>query len=135
MVTGRSCATAVALVISAATAAADGALVVGVPPGGLRAGFAHGRTWNYDTSAEAIKRAFAICREEAQQQGFAPSQCKLVESFARKCAAVAMDMTNYWAGWAVSPGRDAAEQAALANCRRGGSNCKLHDEGKGCDGL
>jgi Domain of unknown function (DUF4189) len=131
-VTTKLSAIALVLMFFAEIAVADGALVVGVPANGLRAGFAYSETTNADTPTKAIEDSIAGCREGATKQNLDGSLCKLVESFKDKCVAIAMDATNKWAGWAVLPRKDAAEKAALANCRKGGSACKIYESA--CDG-
>jgi len=106
-------------------AGADGALVVGVPEGGLRDGFAYGRAIG-GSSQDVRERAFAICREQARQQGFSDTRCNLIEAFKDKCVAVAMDSGERWAGWAVAAHKAAAEQGALGRCREGARGCRLH---------
>jgi hypothetical protein len=104
---------------------ADGALVVGVPDGGLRHGFAYGRAIG-GTETEVTQRAFRICREQAQKQGFDVGKCILHAVFRGGCVAVAMDIDERWAGWAVFVDRAGAERAALDNCAEGANGCRIH---------
>jgi Domain of unknown function (DUF4189) len=104
---------------------ADGALAVAVPAEGLRRGFAYGSSVNRPRN-EAVERALSTCREEARRQDIDASRCTLVESFTRQCYAVALDGTEYWAGWAIRPDAKSAEQAALAACRKGASGCTTY---------
>ena len=121
---------AVALLAAALTGAqrsagADGALVVGVPEGGLRDGFAYGRAIG-GTAAETTGRAFDICRQQAQKQGFDEKRCVLITTFKSDCVAVAMDTNERWAGWAVAANQENAERTALATCAQGAGGCRIH---------
>jgi hypothetical protein len=107
------------------SAAADGALVVGVPEGGLRNGFAYGRAIG-GSAEETVGRAFNICREQARKQRFDEARCTLIASFKGQCVAVAMDANERWAGWAVAADRESAQRTALTKCGEGAGGCSVH---------
>jgi len=124
-------AAAVLLVMATAfPALADGALWVGVPPDGLRNGFAYG----YDTGKTpeaAIASARQSCQEQATRNGLDPGNCRQIDTFKGRCVAVAMDPVNRWAGWSVSGTLEQARSDALAECSKGASACRI--DNSACD--
>lgn len=128
---GRALAGVLILALPGGPALADGALVVGMPTGGLRKGFAYGYSYNKAVSAEAIDEATAMCREQAKKNELDPAICTTVQTFSKSCVAFAMDPVNRWAGWSIAPNQRAAERDAIAACRKGAKACKLADAG--CD--
>lgn len=118
----------VAVSTAAAPAVADGALFVGIPPGGLRSGFAYGLSYDHENVQNATNGALERCRKETQQHRLDPAtQCQLIGTFKNRCAVIAMDVQNRWAGWAIADRREDAAESALANCAVGGSACKVTD--------
>lgn len=105
----------------------EGALAIGIPDGGLRAGFAYGWALHRSTAREAEQRALEICREQAEKYGVPPSRCKITESFAKKCVAIALDVRDFSAGWATSERKQDADTEALRRCAENGRSCKIHN--------
>ena len=106
-----ACFAALAILVSAQSHAA-GALATG------RCG-AYGYSSN-DASAEA-----AAQRARAQCKG---KDCKVVTSFARTCAAFAIDMKNTCgpSGWAKAASLAQAQNVAAEQCQRfGGKTCVI----------
>lgn len=121
------------------SAAADGAVAVGVPADVSKHGYAYGRTVNAESMSTASEHALYNCRSAQGASDAARNLCLVVMTFRNQCASVALDPQagTPGAGWAVAPTRDAAETQALAECvgvagpgRR--DYCKITDTG--CDG-
>lgn len=110
---------------------AEGALWVGVPPDGLRNGFAYGYDTGQPTPEAASQSARESCVNQASRFGLDPAICKLVTGFTRQCVAVAMDPVNRWAGWAIAPSLEEAQRQAVAKCAEGAQACRL--DNSACD--
>jgi len=94
---------------AAGSAQAEGALAIG------ECG-AYGYGFNYDTEAGARERALKECT------GNRGKKCKVVVTLSGNCAAYAIDnrrTCGAW-GWASRATKDAAIQAAIDECRKGG---------------
>jgi hypothetical protein len=111
----------------ASPARGEGALAIGIPEEGLRAGFAYGWALQRSTAREAEQRALEICREQAEKYGVPASRCKIIETFAKKCVAVALDVNDFSAGWAVGETKQDADNRALRQCAENGRTCKIHN--------
>jgi hypothetical protein len=120
-------------------AVADAAVAVGVPPDVSKSGYAYGRNTNSSDMTDAKERALNNCRTAKDASEDARRLCIVVMSFHNQCIALALDPKagTPGAGWAVAPGRDAAETQAMAQCiaTAGPSRrdfCKISDSA--CDG-
>jgi len=100
------------------TARADGALVIGDCG-------AYGYSFNYKSESEATDRAMKECRDHNGKN------CKAVATLSGNCAAFATDRSRScgaW-GWATRSSRGAAENEAVAQCRKyGGKNCRVRTQ-------
>lgn len=105
---------------------ADGALYVAVPKSSLRDGFAYGLSYDDPTMREAQEGALQKCNEKAKEHGV-NATCTLEGTFRRRCAAVAMDGTNRWAGWGIGDTKDVASRLALTECSKGAPSCEVTD--------
>ncbi|MDB5601474.1 MAG: hypothetical protein JWN71_3518 [Xanthobacteraceae bacterium] len=91
------------------SARAEGALAIG------NCG-AYGYAFNYDTEAGARDRAMSECT------GNRGKKCKVVVTLSGNCAAFAIDnrrSCGAW-GWASRATKEAATEAAVEECRKGG---------------
>ncbi len=133
--TGLAAGLAMTLLVSIGCAstpvAAEGALWVGVPPDGLRNGFAYGYDTGQPTPDAASQSARESCVSQASRFGLDPAICKLVTGFTKQCVAVAMDPVNRWAGWAIAPTLEEAQRQAVAKCGEGAQACRL--DNSACD--
>lgn len=109
------------------TARADGALYVGLPKLGLRDGFAYGFAHSHTSEAEAKAAARKVCEDQALSVNIRAGACKLVDTFKKRCVAVAMDKTDRWAGWSLGDTKDDADKLALAECAKGAATCEVTD--------
>jgi Domain of unknown function (DUF4189) len=128
-----------ALPLLSHSAAADGAIAVGIPADVSKDGYAYGRNIDSPNAQVASEHALNNCRtaKDASQQ--ARDLCLVVMTFKKKCVSLALDPQagTPGAGWAVSDTRQAAIDQAMANCRAtaGASRrdfCQLSNAG--CDG-
>lgn len=116
-----------AMALGSGPALADAALYVAVPAAGLRDGFAYGIGYDYPNVEQAKEGGLSKCKEQAEQYDVDPTLCKLVDVFKKKCAAVAMDSVNRWAGWAIDTNQDAVSKSALAACSKNAPACEVAD--------
>jgi len=114
---------AVALVLASLSyvphpASADGAVAVGVPPDVSKAGYAYGRNTNSKEMTNAKEHALNNCHTAKDASEEARNLCVVVMTFSNQCIALALDPKagTPGAGWAVAPGREAAERQAMAQC-------------------
>src|SRR5215510_10054764 len=86
------------------TAAAHGALAIGLPQSVEHEGFAYGVTWDFPNVSEAAERAM--------------KRCRVLRSFARECVAIAIDPApgTPGVGWGIGPTREAASATATKMC-------------------
>jgi hypothetical protein len=119
-------------------AAADGAITVGTTSNVVKDGVAFGTAINYESDAEARKRAIEFCHK-FKGAPKAAAECMVAASFKDECYAIAMDPKagTPGVGWAIAATKAIAEERAIAGCqvmagrgRRG--FCKI-EESK-CDG-
>ena len=123
---------AVLLVMATASPAfSEGALWVGVPPDGLRNGFAYGYDTGKPTTDDAIASARQSCQEQATKNGLEPGNCRQIGTFKGRCVAVAMDPVNRWAGWSIAGTLEQARSGALAECAKGANACRI--DNSACD--
>jgi uncharacterized protein DUF4189 len=102
------------------SAGAEGALAVGLPGDVGRQGLAVGWAVNHGTKAAAQAEALRRCREAREPPQATRELCKVVETFDDACVALALDPDagTPGRGWAVAETREAAEAAAMEDCRR-----------------
>jgi hypothetical protein len=100
-------------------AAADGAIAVGLPRDVAKQGVAIGTSWNYDTPEGARARALQECLSFMDAPPDTRKLCKVIETFKRQCAAVAIDPDagTPGVGWAVAPAKEGAESTAMQRCK------------------
>src|SRR5215510_9622082 len=105
------------------TAAAHGALAIGLPQSVEHEGFAYGVTWDFPNVSEAAERAMKRCREENVP---AKEHCRVLRSFARECVAIAMDPApgTPGVGWGIGPTREAASATASKMCHDTGGESR-----------
>jgi lipoprotein NlpI len=99
------------------SAAAEGALAVGLPADVAKSGYASGYSYNAKTMDEARATAMDYCRK-APTSNKARSLCKVIETFSNRCVAVSMDPKagTPGAGWGIGDDLRAAERQALVRC-------------------
>jgi hypothetical protein len=97
---------------------ADAALAVGRPADVAKQGIAIGWAVNQAGREAAEKEALARCRGFADAPQATRELCRVVESFAGTCLAVALDPDRgtTGVGWALHKNRDWAEDAAMEKC-------------------
>jgi hypothetical protein len=121
---------------------ADGALAIGIPPGGAKNGLASGVALDRPDAQTARQAAIESCHKSTTDSDEASKKaCKVVETFRDKCYAIALDseVRGAGAGWAVAETTDLAETFALQQCRNTSSTvraqfCTVAGENHGCDG-
>jgi hypothetical protein len=118
-----------AIVATNDRARSDGAIAIGVAPGGVASGYASAVRVGRPDSASAQKDVLAECRKRPEHvaSGAAPNitqarareRCKVVATFKDKCAALALDPKDGTpgAGWGTGETQEQADQAAVARCR------------------
>lgn len=101
-------------------AGAEGALAVGLPGDVGRQGLAVGWAVNHGTRAAAQAEALRRCRDAKEVPQATRDLCKVVETFDDACVALALDPDSGTPGrgWAVAETREAAETAAMEDCRQ-----------------
>ncbi len=119
--------------------AAEGAVAVGIAPGGVAQGYAIGYGMNQKTVDLARRQALAGCRKSRDSNSAATGRCKVVTTFHNQCVSSAIDPKagTPGAGWAVGDTQKAADGEALSRCRNtAGADrrafCEVAD--RHCDG-
>jgi tetratricopeptide (TPR) repeat protein len=99
------------------SAAAEGALAVGLPADVAKQGFASGYSYNAKTKEDARATAMDYCKK-APTGNKARALCKVIETFSDRCVAVSMDPKagTPGAGWGIGDDLRAAERLALSRC-------------------
>jgi hypothetical protein len=120
-------------------AAAEGALAIGLPSDVAKQGFASGYSYNAENVDAARKTALEYCHKAPTNEG-ARALCSIVETFRRKCVAVAMDPKagTPGVGWSVAENKITAESEAMAKCAATAGDgrrdaCKVSNSN--CDGI
>jgi hypothetical protein len=110
---------ALATLLHPATARADGALAIGLPPDVARDGVAFGWAVRLPR-AEAERVALEQCRTAANVPSDTRALCRVFESFSGSCVAVALDPEDGTPGfgWAIAPTKSGADAQALGDCQR-----------------
>ena len=107
------------IALAPASAQADGAIAIGLPSDVARHGVAVGTSWNYTTPEGARARALEECLSFQDASADTRKLCKVIQTFARECVAVALDPDagTPGFGWAVASPQSAAEDAAMQACK------------------
>jgi hypothetical protein len=108
---------------SADVAWADAALAIGRPADVARQGIAIGWAVDHGSRSTAEAEALARCRGFRDAPQATRDLCRVVQTFAGSCLAVAMDPEpgTTGIGWGVHPDRDWAEDTALEACAEASS--------------
>jgi hypothetical protein len=145
IVSWRQC--AMILVVGAAgvlqsqQSVADGALAVGIPPGGTVKGFAAGHSVNAPDMQKARELALDSCHTSTGASDAAKKACSVVATFKDQCGATALDPKDGTpgAGWGIAENQQLADSQALQQCRNtAGANrqqfCVIPATNHYCDG-
>jgi Domain of unknown function (DUF4189) len=107
----------------------EGAIVVGIAPGGVANGFAIRFVVGRPSKEIARAEALAACKKPAahvasgalpnDSNARARARCEVVATFSNKCAAVAVDPKDGTpgVGWATGDTQEQADKEALARCQ------------------
>ncbi len=106
-------------IIKAGSGVADGAVAIGIAPGGVIRGYAAGSSQNLPNEDEARRGAIRACRKSYSSSAAAQERCEVVSTFRNKCVSFAVDPENGTpgAGWAVAETQVDADAEALNRCR------------------
>jgi len=111
-----------ALLIAAAAmpAIAAGALAIGEPERIEKRGVAVGTAYNFKDRSSAEAAALRKCLDFKDAPPDTRALCKVIESFDKECYAIALDLKagTPGFGWAIKADKAAAEDLAMANCRK-----------------
>ena len=120
---------------------AAGALAVALPPDVVKGGFSYGYSNDNSDSNHADAAALNACRttKDAANDANLRNLCKVVQDYANKCVAVAMDPKagTPGVGWAVANDIMTAERQALGKCEdTAGADRRAYCvvDHSGCDG-
>jgi hypothetical protein len=120
---------------------ADGAIAIGIPPGGVVKGYAGGHSLNAADTKSARDGAVDGCHKSTGASDAAKKACAVVATFKDKCYAIALDPKDGTpgAGWGVAETQALADQQALQKCRdTAGADrqqfCEVPTTNHGCDG-
>lgn len=102
-------------------AAADGALFI------AKAGSKSFYGWSMNTwpADKAQRIAKESCEEEAREQGYPSSQCRLSVTIKDKCFSVAKDDQTEVLTWALEVNRADSDRKAMASCARESRSCEI----------
>jgi hypothetical protein len=105
--------------ITTGAAVADGAVAVGVAPGGVIEGYAIGFGFNAADEKTARDMALDGCKKSRNAAAKAVAQCEVVGTFRNQCVANAIDPKDGTpgVGWATADTQDAADADAMKKCR------------------
>ncbi len=130
----------VAAVLGSRPGIADGALAIGIPPGGIVKGFAGGHSLNAKDMPSARDGAVNGCHKSTGASAAAQNACAVVASFKDECYAIALDPKDGTpgAGWAIAETQTLADEEALQQCRNTAGDrakfCEVPSTNHGCDG-
>ncbi len=98
---------------------AAGALAVGTTGNIVRDGIAVNSIVNAPSEKSAGDQVLDACRKNTDTNPAGRAACQIVETFTRKCIAIAYDPKpgTPGEGWSIEPDKTAAETHAMANCR------------------
>jgi len=107
------------LIAAASSAAAEGALALGVPDDVAKEGFSYGTATNRSSGAEAREAALNGCRTNRDGSKTSQELCAVYDTFRDKCVSVAMDPKagTPGVGWAIGPDSATSDLWALTICR------------------
>ena len=98
--------------------AAEGALAVGLPSHVEKQGVALGYATKHPTKEKARAVALNKCKTAMDAPASTRALCKVIQTFADQCVALAIDpkagTPGY--GWGIAVDKEAAEKAALQMC-------------------
>ena len=145
IVSWRQCALIVAVgaaaILRSSPSVADGALAIGIDPGGIIRGFAGGHKLNAPNMQAARDGAVDNCHTSTGASDGAKKACSVVATFKDQCYAIALDPKDGTpgAGWGVAESEDLADKQALEQCRNtaGAARrqfCIVPTTNHGCDG-
>jgi Domain of unknown function (DUF4189) len=131
----------VAALLWSQQSSAEGALAIGIPPGGIVKGFAGGHSLNAAGMSAARDGAVNGCHKSTGASAPAQKACSVVASFKDECYAIALDPKDGTpgAGWAIAETQALADEEALQQCRNtAGADrakfCEVPSTNHGCDG-
>jgi len=130
-------------VLSAQPAAAEGALAVGLPAGGVSHGFVYGWAVGANDKMRALRTCQGIITENnaiPANASEAQRACAVVATFRDQCVAVALNGNQVTpatgVGWAMAADLGTAKAQALSRCEAaagpGKAPCMV--QSSGCDG-
>jgi hypothetical protein len=111
------------------SAAAEGAMALGVTGNITKDGYAIGINVNSSSEGDASDAALKYCQSHGSD--VARAKCEIFATFSNQCAAEAEDPQpgTPGAGWAIAADKSAAEKMAMTNCLATagdrGSFCKV----------
>jgi len=127
---------------------ADGAIAVGVAPGGAARGYTSAIRVNEKDIDTAKANALTVCKKPSAHVSGTPedngsraakANCEVVATFRNKCAADALDPKDGTpgVGWAIGDTQQEADNEAIARCRSSAGAdrrefCKITT--RACDG-
>lgn len=108
------------VVLWSGRAAAEGAVAIGIAPGGAQHGYAVGFGLNAKDQASARSSAVSACKKSTGSNPAAQERCAVVATFHNQCVASALDPANGTpgAGWGVADTQKGADAIALERCRK-----------------
>jgi hypothetical protein len=104
--------------LSWTSASAEGAIAIGQTGTAPRHEVAVGLSTDFATANAAAADALARCKSSAGVKGSTLRQCKVVQTFKNKCAAVAMDPLagSNGFGYGIASSKTRARNTAIAQC-------------------
>ena len=108
-----------AVTFASGRAVAEGAIAVGVAPGGVQHGYAIGFALNAADEAAARVTSVNACHKSTGSNVAAQSRCEAVATFHNQCASSALDPANGTpgAGWGIGDTQKDADALAMERCR------------------
>lgn len=103
-------------ILRPSSAAAEGALALGITGDIAKDGYSIGINVNSKTAQDARDSALNWCKTHGAKQ--TEDKCQIVTTFRNQCAAEAQDPKpgTPGAGWALAPDKDTAEKMAMTTC-------------------
>jgi Domain of unknown function (DUF4189) len=109
----------VGCLINAAPSLADGAVAVGIAPGGVIRGYAIGTSHNGSSEEGVRQTAIEACKKSRGTNVEATSRCAVVGTFRNQCFSSALDRKDGTpgAGWGIGDTQADADAEAMKKCR------------------